>query len=199
MGEPHVLRDALLRNAPQHEEVFYISACGDEKGGAVKARRGTNRSFPGRMTLEEWLELPYLRRLDLKRRAECEQFGCHRLCARRECKRHRTCCNADADDCARRFWHLTKPKPKTLWRELSRLSRLVELAKPETQPDSQPPWSSLSQQATPAAKRSGAAPPGRAARGLGRRSASHRVRADKKNSDAGLWEIIQTGKGGNEG
>jgi hypothetical protein len=161
----------------------------------MKTRRGTNRSFPGGMTLEEWLELSYLRRLDLKHRAECEQFGCHRLCARRECRRHRTCCSADADDCARRFWHLTKPKPKTLWRELVRLSELVRLAKVDTQP----PWECPPQQATPAAKRSLAAPSGRASRRSGRRQASRPVRADKKNSDAGLWEIIQTGQGGDEG
>jgi len=175
-------------------------AIGDEeKESIMKARRGTNRSFPGRMTLDEWLVLPYLRRLDLKRRAECERFDCHRLCARIQCKRHRTCCGADAQDCVRRLWHLTKPKPKTLWRELSRLSRLVELPKPETQLDAQPPWSSPPQQATPPAKRSRATQSGRAFRNSGRRSASRPVRAGKENSDAGLWEIIQTGQGGDEG
>jgi hypothetical protein len=171
----------------------------EEKEGIMKARRGTNRSFPGRLTLDEWLELPYRLRLDLKYRAECERFGCQRLCASKQCKRHRTCCAADAQDCARRLWHLTKPKPKTLWRELSRLSRLVELVKMDAQPDSQPPWSSPPRQATSAAKRSRAAPSGRASRNSGGRSASRPVRAGKENSDAGLWEIIQTGQGGEKG
>src|ERR1700728_3966744 len=117
----------------------------------MKPRRGTNRSFPGRMTLDEWLELPYLRRLDLKHRAECERFGCHRLCARKQCKRHRTCCAADAQDCARRFWHLTKPKPKTLWRELTRISEIIRMTSTETRPDSQPPWSGSPQQMMSAA------------------------------------------------
>jgi hypothetical protein len=165
------------------------------KEGAMKTRRGTNRSFPGRLTLEEWLELPYLRRLDLKRRAECERFGCDRLCPRKQCKRHRTCCGADAQDCERRFWHLTKPKPKTLWRELSRLSRLVELAKVDVRPS----WSSPPQQATPAAQRSAKAASSRPTGGSGRRPASSPVRADKADSDAGLWEIIQTGQSGEGG
>jgi hypothetical protein len=161
----------------------------------MKTRRGTNRGFPGRLTLEEWLELPYLRRLDLKRGAECERFGCDRLCARKQCKRHRTCCGADAQDCERRLWHLTKPKPKTLLGELSRLSRLVELAKV----DAQPPWSSPPQQAMPAAQRSTKAASGRASGGSGRRPASRPARADKADSDAGLWEIIQTGQSGEGG
>ena len=52
------------------------------------------------------------------------------------------------------------------------------------------PWKAPSDLSVSAQARSGRA---------SRRSASRPVRAGKENSDAGLWEIIQTGQGGDEG
>ena len=167
----------------------------------MKSRRTTNRSFPGRLTLEEWLALPYLDRLDLMRRAQCELFACHRLCASKQCRRHRTCCGDDALACEQRLWHLTKPKPKTLWRESGRLSDLAKLLRP----DGWPLWKKLlaepmaSGEESSGPTRSGRAPRRRATGGSARRPASSPVRADKEGSDAGLWEIIQTGRSGEGG
>jgi hypothetical protein len=177
----------------------------EEKEGVMKARRGTNRSFPGRMTLDEWLVLPYRRQLDRARRAQCELLNCHRLCANKQCKRHRTCCGDDAMACERRLWQLPKTRPKTLRRESARLEKLAMLHGLEDgAPCLEAPWLDAPQ--LPATRKapsdrsvSAQAPSGRAPRRLGPRSASRPVRAGKKNSDAGLWEIIQTGEGGEEG
>jgi hypothetical protein len=161
----------------------------------MKSRRQTNRSFPGRMTLDEWLVLPYQRQLDLARRAQCELLNCHRLCARKQCKRHRTCCGDDAMACERRLWQLPKTRPKTLRRESARLEKLAMLCGLEDGA----PWLSAARKAPSDPSVSAQALSGRASRRSGRRSASRPVRAEKKNSDAGLWEIIQTGRGGDEG
>jgi hypothetical protein len=157
------------------------------KEGAMKARRGTNRSFPGRMTLDEWLVLAYPRQLDLARRAQCELLNCHRLCANKQCKRHRTCCGDDAMACERRLWLLPKTRPKTLRRESARLEKLAMLCGLEDAA----PWKAPSDLSVSAQARSG-----RTSRRSGPRSGSRPVRARKENSDAGLWEIIQTGQGG---
>jgi hypothetical protein len=161
----------------------------------MKARRGTNRSFPGRMTLDEWLVLPYRRQLDLARRAQCELLNCHRLCANKQCKRHRTCCGDDAMACERRLWLLPKTRPKRLRRESARLEKLAMLHGPE----GGPPWLGATGKAPSDRSVSAQARSGRASRRSGRRSASRPARAGKENSDAGLWEIIQTGRGGEEG
>jgi hypothetical protein len=168
----------------------------------MKSRRTTRRSFPGRLTLEEWLALPYLGRLDLTRRAQCELFGCQRLCASKQCRRHHTCCGDDAQACEQRLWHLTKPKPKTMWRESGRLSDLAKLPGP----DGWPLWKKLLKNPPPSdrvvsgSKRPGESPrglvSGRAVHGSDRNPASRPARADKEGSDAGLWEIIQTGQPG---
>ena len=86
----------------------------EEKESIMKARRATNRSFPGRMTLDEWLVLPYRRQLDLARRAQCELLNCHRLCANKQCKRHRTCCGDDAMACERLCPVATKERRASL-------------------------------------------------------------------------------------
>jgi hypothetical protein len=85
------------------------------------------RSFPGRLTLEEWLALPYIKRIKLIWRAQCDLFGSFRFCARKPCRRARTCCGDDPDACREKLWRLKTMKPKTLRREWARLERLKEL------------------------------------------------------------------------
>jgi hypothetical protein len=97
--------------------------------GQVMARRrpvGT-RSFPGRLTLEEWLARPSRVRTDLIRRAQCDLLGSFRFCARKPCRRQRTCCGDDPRACGDRLWRLKKVRPKTLRREWSRLEDLKSL------------------------------------------------------------------------
>jgi hypothetical protein len=147
------------------------------------------------MTLDEWLVLPYRRQLDLARRAQCELLDCHRLCANKQCKRHRTCCGDDAMACERRLWLLPKTRPKTLRRESARLEKLAMLCGLEDGA----PWFEGTRKAPSGLSVSAQARSGRASRRSGRSSASRPVRAEKKNSDAGLWEIIQTGRGGEGG
>jgi hypothetical protein len=117
---------------------------GDDKHkeeNTVKGRRQTRRSFPGRLTLEEWLELPYLRRRDLIWRARCELLGCERYCASTMCRRHRTCCGDDPMSCERRLWHPPRPRPKTFRRELVRIDRLSDLRGPGPDASNAPPKS----------------------------------------------------------
>jgi alkylhydroperoxidase family enzyme len=188
------------------------SACADDdkkeanddkstkKKKPMRRRPNTNRSFPGRMTLDEWLVLPYRHQLDLARRAQCELLNCHRLCASKQCKRHRTCCGDDAMACERRLWQLPKTRPKTLRRESARLEKLAMLYGLEDGA----PWFGAPQlgdarKAPSDLSVSAQASSGRTSRRSSRRSASRPVRAEKKNSDAGLWEIIQTGQRGDEG
>jgi hypothetical protein len=165
------------------------------KETVMKPRRGTNRSFPGRMTLEEWLVLPYRRQFDLARRAQCELLNCHRLCPSKQCKRHRTCCGDDAMACERRLWLLPKTRPKRLRRESARLEKLAMLHGPE----GGTPWLGDARKAPSDLSVSTQTPSGRASRRSGRRQASRPARAGQEKSDAGLWEIIQTGRGGEEG
>jgi hypothetical protein len=93
----------------------------------MKNKRATHRSFPGRLTLEEWIALPDLGRRDMIYRAECELLGCHRLCASKPCLRHRTCCADDAMACERSLWQCVLSNPKMLRRELARLYGLAKL------------------------------------------------------------------------
>jgi len=98
------------------------------KGGkAVKRRPQTARSFPGRLTLEEWLARPFGARSDLVRRAQCDLLGSFRFCADKRCLRQRTCSGDDSQACLQKLWRLTKVMPKTLWHEWSRLHRLTSL------------------------------------------------------------------------
>ena len=88
-------------------------------------RRTTGkRSFPGRLTLEEWLGVPWPQRADLILRAQCELLGSFRFCTGKRCRRARTCCGGDAFACRERLWRLMKPRPKTLRREWARLDDL---------------------------------------------------------------------------
>jgi hypothetical protein len=99
----------------------------EERGKTMKARPQTKRSFPGRLTLEEWLERPLRARLDLIRRAQCDLLGSFRCCANKRCQRERTCRGNDPEACRQRLWCLKKVKHKTLRQEWSRLERLTSL------------------------------------------------------------------------
>ena len=91
-------------------------------------RRPTDtRSFPGRLTLEEWLTRPLRVRSDLVRRAQCDLLGSFRFCTKKRCRRERTCCGDDPGACGWRLWCLKKPKPKTLRNEWSRVQDLKSL------------------------------------------------------------------------
>ena len=92
-------------------------------------RRPTGqRSFPGRLTLEEWLARPSRARTDLIRRAQCDLLGSFRFCAKKPCRRQRTCCGDDPGACGHTLWcRKGVKKPKTLRREWSRLERLKSL------------------------------------------------------------------------
>jgi hypothetical protein len=91
------------------------------------ARRRLTRSFPGRLTLEEWLARPWRARTQLVRRAQCDLLGSFRFCTNQRCRRERTCCGDDPEACLQRLWRLKKVKPKTLRNEWSRLERLKSL------------------------------------------------------------------------
>lgn len=97
----------------------------------MKNKRSTQRSFPGRLTLEEWLALPGLGRRDMILRAQCELLRCHRRCASKDCRRHRACCRDDARACKERLWRRAPTRPKTLRREFRRLENLHGLPGPE--------------------------------------------------------------------
>jgi hypothetical protein len=85
------------------------------------------RSFPGRLTLEAWLALPYRRRVPLVVRAQCDLFGSFRFCAKKRCRRERACCGDDPLECRERLWRRKKVRPKTLRWEWARLERLKAL------------------------------------------------------------------------
>jgi hypothetical protein len=85
------------------------------------------RSFPGRLTLEEWLALPFGERASLVWRAQCDLLGSFRFCSEKRCRRERTCCAAEPQACQQKLWSRKKPKPKTLRNELARLQSLTSL------------------------------------------------------------------------
>jgi len=85
------------------------------------------RSFPGRLTLEEWLAVPFRKRIPLVWRGQCDLLGSFRFCANKRCRRERTCCGDDPQACRQRLWSLTKAKRKTLRKEWARLGSLSSL------------------------------------------------------------------------
>jgi hypothetical protein len=85
------------------------------------------RSFPGRLTLEQWLAIPFRVRAPLVWRAQCDLLGSFRFCANKQCRRLRTCCGGDPLDCRDRLWRRKKVRPKTLLREWARLGDLNDL------------------------------------------------------------------------
>jgi hypothetical protein len=86
------------------------------------------RSFPGRLTLEEWLAVPFGKRMALVWRAQCDLLGSFRFCTKKRCRRERTCCGDDPQACRQRLWRLAKAKPKTLRKEWARLDSLSSLS-----------------------------------------------------------------------
>jgi hypothetical protein len=70
------------------------------------------RSYPGRLTREEWQALPRAKRHDLARRGQCDVLGSFRLCTNKRCRGARTC-SGDPAACNLKLWRLQKKKPKT--------------------------------------------------------------------------------------
>ena len=93
----------------------------------VQRRPTGQRSYPGRLTLEEWLARPLPSRIELIWRAQCDLLGSFRCCADKRCHRARTCAGDDAETCRHRLWFLAKVKPKRLRQEWSRLEGLKSL------------------------------------------------------------------------
>ena len=92
----------------------------------TKAANG-RRSFPGRLTLEEWQAVPLSKCIELIRRSHCDLLGSFRRCGDKSYRRHRTCCGADSESCRRRLSRLIKPQPKTLRSEWARLDALQRI------------------------------------------------------------------------
>jgi hypothetical protein len=90
--------------------------------------RNVSRSFPGRLTLEEWLVVPFLERRDLIARAQCDLLGSFRYCAKKRCRRMRTCCGGDPHDCGSELRHRHYKRhggiANTIRREWARLREL---------------------------------------------------------------------------
>jgi hypothetical protein len=95
------------------------------KGSSAMAR--PSRSFPGRLTLEQWLMRPLHARINLIWRAQCDLLGSFRYCADRRCRRARTCAGDDPEACRMRLWCRETARPKALRDEWSRLERLKSL------------------------------------------------------------------------
>jgi hypothetical protein len=82
------------------------------------------RTYPGRLTREQWQALPRARRHDLARRGQCDVLGSFRLCTNKRCRRARTC-SGDSMDCLQKLWLLQKKKPKTLRRRYHKFADLL--------------------------------------------------------------------------
>jgi hypothetical protein len=85
------------------------------------------RSFPGRLTLEQWVRMPWGKRVPLIWQAQCDLLGSFRACANKRCRRERSCYSDTPEACRQRLWRLKKPRPKTLRREWARLEGLKSL------------------------------------------------------------------------
>ena len=89
--------------------------------------------FPGRLTLEQWLAIPWRSRIDLIWRAQADLLGSFRYCADKRCRRHRFCVSDDPEMCWKKIRRLrrgSRPRmvmPKTMYREWDRLNRLNHL------------------------------------------------------------------------
>jgi hypothetical protein len=128
----HRSNSAIVPAAPGLLRRFALRGDANTKGvSKMKNKRSTNRSFPGRLTLEGWIALPDIGRRDMIHRAECELLECHRLCASKQCQRHRTCCADDSTGCQRGLWQRARSNSTpSLRRELSRLKDLARLLGP---------------------------------------------------------------------
>lgn len=67
------------------------------------------RSFPGKLTLEEWRRAPSATRVLLVRRAQCDLLGSYRFCTVKRCKRARTCISDKPMEC----WQRVKDRRRT--------------------------------------------------------------------------------------
>jgi hypothetical protein len=72
------------------------------------------RDYPGRLTRTQWQALPFDKRTDLARRAQCDLLGSFRFCTNKACRRARWCASRNPDACLTRLWPLTTSKPKRL-------------------------------------------------------------------------------------
>ena len=91
------------------------------------------RSFPGRLTVEQWLEIPWRSRIKLIWRAQADLLGSFRYCADKRCRRHRLCVSDDPEMCWKKIQRIrrgsrrTMVMPKTMYREWDRLNQLNHL------------------------------------------------------------------------
>jgi len=85
------------------------------------------RSFPGGLTLEEWQAVPFVERIDLIWRAQCDLLGSFRHCDNKRCRRRRTCSGDDTGACRERLWRRKTAKKKALVQEWVRLDALQAL------------------------------------------------------------------------
>ena len=85
------------------------------------------RSFPGRLTLEEWLAVPWRKRIPMIWRAQADLLGSFRFCAKKRCRRERRCYGEDPEACRQRLRRRKKVRPKTLRAEWFRLDGLKAL------------------------------------------------------------------------
>jgi len=89
------------------------------------------RSFPGRLTLEEWRAAPPRQRLTLIRRAQCDVLGSFRYCTDKRCKRERMCVGGDAvHDCWNKVKERkreTKTKKRSAKIQINAFARLYRL------------------------------------------------------------------------
>ena len=70
----------------------------DEVMRRDKRHKG-KRSFPGRLTLEEWLMIPWRERTRLIWRAQADLLGSFRYCTDKRCRRRRLCVSDDPESC----------------------------------------------------------------------------------------------------
>jgi hypothetical protein len=88
---------------------------------------GGRRRFPGRLTREHWLRLPFGVRVPSIWRAQSDLLGSFRSCANKRCRRERACSGDDLEACRERLRRLKTVRPKTLRQEWARLDELSEL------------------------------------------------------------------------
>ena len=104
-----------------------------EKIPAAKMRRRSigRRSFPGRLTLEQWYAAGRAERLDLISRAQADLLGSFRFCTVKQCRRARSCRSVDPRQCHQRLRRLYKAIPKPLWWEWARTHDLQFVYPPQ--------------------------------------------------------------------
>ena len=61
------------------------------------------RDYPGRLTFEQWRALPRKQRYAMAKRAQCDLLKLYRFCARKTCRRARSC-GGDPVACEQALW-----------------------------------------------------------------------------------------------